>query len=417
MNTRSRHIDIARGIAILLVVFGHGALVIQSFFDKGKLWEVIYSFHIPLFFFLSGVLFKPEQDLNYLVMRKADSVLKPYFVVLSLLSLVLVVRFVIVTHPAAASLLTIIGYSVHVLSCIIGYFFQIIYGIGNLLPLGWGALWFLPHLWVLFIFSYAFLKAVRYDHQSILIKSVFLLILLLIGYFTIGLFGSHEVVIASSSLNENGIWLTEHGTVIPNVAGVITSIDSTSIPHHTSLNGLPFSIDIICLTAFYFLCGFTMREKVFKINNIRNGWLLLLIATTVFASLHYFFNYRADLNARFYNNVLVCTAEALSGIFITLVASCIISRTQVLGKVLAYIGTGTLFIMLFHFVIQNYVYDNLHKAMPFHPYLSSFIAFPVAICVPLLLWEIVKRNHYLSLLLLPLKSSKTLQTAGEEQGI
>ncbi len=110
----------------------------QSFSLKEKLSEVIYSFHIPLFFFLSGVLFKPEQDLNYLVMRKADSVLKPYFVVLSLLSLVLVVRFVIVTHPAAASLLTIIGYSVHVLSCIIGYFFQIIYGIGNLLPLGLG---------------------------------------------------------------------------------------------------------------------------------------------------------------------------------------------------------------------------------------------------------------------------------------
>ncbi len=91
------------------------------------------------------------------------------------------------------------------------------------------------------------------------------------------------------------------------------------------------------------------------------------------------------------------------GIFITLVASCIISRTQVLGKVLAYIGTGTLFIMLFHFVIQNYVYDNLHKAMPFHSFLSYFIPFPVAICVPLLLWEIVKRNRYLSFLLLPLK--------------
>ncbi|MBF0559014.1 MAG: tetratricopeptide repeat protein [Nitrospirae bacterium] len=38
-------------------------------------------------------------------------------------------------------------------------------------------------------------------------------------------------------------------------------------------------------------------------------------------------------------------------------------------------------------------------------------------CIPLLLWEIVKRNYYLSLLLLPLKLKKTLPIAGEEEGI
>lgn len=50
----SRHYDwadIAKGIAIILMVLGHSSLpaVIQN-------W--IYSFHMPFFFFISGVLTK-----------------------------------------------------------------------------------------------------------------------------------------------------------------------------------------------------------------------------------------------------------------------------------------------------------------------------------------------------------------------
>lgn len=55
MGTRINHIDIARGIAILLVVLGH---CFQS--SDVALNRVILSFHMPLFFFLSGVFAKPE---------------------------------------------------------------------------------------------------------------------------------------------------------------------------------------------------------------------------------------------------------------------------------------------------------------------------------------------------------------------
>ncbi len=73
-------------------------------------------------------------------------------------------------------------------------------------------------------------------------------------------------IIASKALI--GTLVTKQGTVIPNVVGVITSIDSGAMPRYTPLNGLPFSMDIVCLTAFYFLCGFTMRAKCKDINNI-----------------------------------------------------------------------------------------------------------------------------------------------------
>ena len=50
MPKRIEYLDIARGIGILLVVLGHNDFAALSPFFH----QVIYSFHIPLFFFLSG---------------------------------------------------------------------------------------------------------------------------------------------------------------------------------------------------------------------------------------------------------------------------------------------------------------------------------------------------------------------------
>lgn len=59
-KVRIAWIDNVKGIAILLVVLGH---VIQfmycpSNFDQNPVFRVIYSFHMPLFFILSGCVTK-----------------------------------------------------------------------------------------------------------------------------------------------------------------------------------------------------------------------------------------------------------------------------------------------------------------------------------------------------------------------
>ncbi|MBU1567466.1 MAG: acyltransferase family protein [Proteobacteria bacterium] len=46
-----REMQIARGVGILLVTIGHSEPIAQAF---PLLWEIIYSFHMPLFFFMSG---------------------------------------------------------------------------------------------------------------------------------------------------------------------------------------------------------------------------------------------------------------------------------------------------------------------------------------------------------------------------
>ena len=68
-------IDAARGLAILLVIVGH-TTVSDSFTHN-----IIFSFHIPLFFILSGYNFKPSNswaDFFYRTKKDAIHLLIPY---------------------------------------------------------------------------------------------------------------------------------------------------------------------------------------------------------------------------------------------------------------------------------------------------------------------------------------------------
>lgn len=66
-------IDIARGIGIILVIIGH--LPINNDF----LLEWIYSFHIPLFFFISGYVYKNDLTLRQFIMKKTKTIIVPYY--------------------------------------------------------------------------------------------------------------------------------------------------------------------------------------------------------------------------------------------------------------------------------------------------------------------------------------------------
>jgi len=54
MNNRDQQIDALRGFAILLVVLGHCIQFSGIDFDNNFLFRLIYSFHMPLFMFISG---------------------------------------------------------------------------------------------------------------------------------------------------------------------------------------------------------------------------------------------------------------------------------------------------------------------------------------------------------------------------
>lgn len=63
MESRIQWVDYAKAFGIFLVVLGHAGF-------PESVRSVIYVFHIPLFFFLSGMFFKPEKYANYNVFLK-----------------------------------------------------------------------------------------------------------------------------------------------------------------------------------------------------------------------------------------------------------------------------------------------------------------------------------------------------------
>lgn len=83
-KTRLTYIDIARGIAILLVVIGHMNQFYRNNLDisNPQMLSFIYTLHIPLFFIISGMLFseKSFKDVSFtkFLIKKIKTLIVPY---------------------------------------------------------------------------------------------------------------------------------------------------------------------------------------------------------------------------------------------------------------------------------------------------------------------------------------------------
>ena len=76
MNTqtfpsRISWIDMAKGYGTILVILAHIGSGI------GRLW--IYTFHMPLFFFLSGYVFSTKYEFREFLGKKVKTLIVPYF--------------------------------------------------------------------------------------------------------------------------------------------------------------------------------------------------------------------------------------------------------------------------------------------------------------------------------------------------
>lgn len=74
---RVKYIDITRAIAMLLIVLGH-ALVYSE--HCTGIYKFIYSFHVVLFFVISGFTFSAKKRFLEFVKGKFLRIMVPYFV-------------------------------------------------------------------------------------------------------------------------------------------------------------------------------------------------------------------------------------------------------------------------------------------------------------------------------------------------
>lgn len=94
---RFEYIDIAKGIGILLVVWAHILLT-------GVSHRVIYAFHMPLFFLISGMLFRRDKYAGFVdfLKRRAKRLLIP-FAVYSVVTWIIWATFRFVRHDSIVS--------------------------------------------------------------------------------------------------------------------------------------------------------------------------------------------------------------------------------------------------------------------------------------------------------------------------
>ncbi len=130
MEERDLRIDIARGIAIFSVVLAH--------LDTGLKGQIIYLFHMPFFFIVSGYLHHVDRHEIGFLRKKITSLLVPYF------GYLFVFRFPVILD----SLLSVLKEpSVESVRILLGYLARLLHG-GYLLKGDVGVFWFVTCLFL-----------------------------------------------------------------------------------------------------------------------------------------------------------------------------------------------------------------------------------------------------------------------------
>ena len=334
MNSRRiEYFDIARGIGILLVVLGHNDFgAFSPFFHR-----VIYSFHVPLFFFLSGYFLNAAVPFGEYLKRRIHSVLKPF------LFTILLIYFASVSFER-------MGFQTAVTRVVKSLY-------GSVTYITWDQLWFLPNLFVVSLYAYAFVR------------------------------------LASRLPDRRWRWAALLGTLAL-AYPVIHAFDPFSLSllgREYELFGLPFSLDLVFLSGFFFLAGSEVRQLTTE--GSFDSPLLLAGAGTGLLLLNTLFPYRTDIAIRLYESFPVNTAEAALGILFVLALSRQIElRSRALARVLRYIGNISLILLLFHVPVQEF-WGEKTLALTGHFPLSILVGFIMGVLGPVLIYEIFIRYN------------------------
>ena len=331
MSKRIEYLDIAKGIGILLVVLGHNDFEVISPFVQ----RMIYSFHMPLFFFLSGYFINASLPFWDFFKKRFNALMKPYFFTIFL------IYFTSVSFEK-------MGFNMAITRTV-----KSLYGSGYYLD--WVQLWFLPHLFVVSLYAFLFIRVVsglrnRWVTWGLLLATLALAVPFLhIFYpFPISLLGK-----------DYELW------------------------------GLPFSLDLVLVTGFFFILGNEVRqvtnEKTF------DTWLILVITGGVLLLLNILFPDEIDFNIRLYQSFLVNTAEAILGILFILAFSRQLDlHTRRLASFFKYLGNISLIILLFHVPIQAFWAQKVVNVTDNFP-LGIVVGFVMGVLGPILIYEIFIR--------------------------
>jgi fucose 4-O-acetylase-like acetyltransferase len=353
---RVEYIDIARGIGILLVALAHADVSLFSPY----LHRLIYSFHMPLFFFLSGYFFNPGIPLWELLKKRFNTILKPYLVTIVLIYIVSLsftnMRFATVLGRIAKSLYAT------------GYYID------------WVQLWFLPSLFVTSLFAYLFYRAILIRIKNRYVKWSLMLAVLAVGVYFLDRFYPFSISLLGKQYE---------------------------------LYGLPFSLDLVLVSGFFYILGNEIRLAASD-QTLANPWVFfgagagLILLTAIF-------DFPVDFNTRLLSSFPINTLAAILGILFTLALSKQIDmKTTRLASALKYTGQASLFILIFHVPIQEFWAPKIFFVTG-QQALSILSAFAISILICLGIYRLFFEQNPVALFWFGRKSSPPVKHESKSQ--
>lgn len=245
MKERNNSIDIMKGIGIFLVVLGHTT-------ENKILLKWIYSFHMPLFFFLSGIFHSNGRSYKEFLIKKAKGLLIPYFSFATILFLF----FIIVSKNIGFSA----GENLSIKENFIGIFIGT--DIKNISQVSWGGqLWFLLALFLVSNINY-FLEKINFKFQ-----------------------------------------------IVFNFLFIYLNIILTKMLNYY----LPWCFLTVLMSINFYWCGKILKKYILNTkNNLKIYYIFLLLVLNIIVSQY---NLKVEMWGNTYGNIVLFFLGAYSGIF------------------------------------------------------------------------------------------------------
>ena len=91
---------------------------------------------------------------------------------------------------------------------------------------------------------------------------------------------------------------------------------------------------------------------------------------------------------------------AVIGVYICWALARVLMVSALLTRVMTYIGQSTLILLIFHGEIQHKTFDLMER-LGLHPFMAACVGLVVALLVPLLIGEVIKREAFLRFFYFP----------------
>ena len=330
-HTRIPWIDTAKGIGIFLVVLGHNYI-------PPPIFGYFYTFHMPLFFFLSGFLFHPGKytKLSDYIARKFKTLIIPYilFAIAGLVYALLFINkfwlesFDLQQHLIKPGLNTFIGINLNIVS----------------IPL-----WFIPCLFLTEIIFFTLHKHLKVSWKLI-----------------IGIIATSLIGLSLTYLSRKMYW----------------------------------SLNTAFIAVIFYGAGFFIRNLIknnkFSLQDKMNNHSLLLFCVLGLAINFFFYkiNGAPDMFDNDYHNFLYYVLGALAGIDAYIIISNFINKFLPKFKILNFLGQHSLIILGLHLIVLDFVRDMarfhgplINLFVPTGPSLLFGLIYTISTL--LLLWPII----------------------------